>query len=63
MTKHNVKNNRFIWLASYHLPWREAKAGTEGRNLEAGHEAETWKITVYWLVPHGFAQPTFLYTT
>lgn len=30
----------FIWLVGYSLPWREAKAGTQGRNLEAGLETE-----------------------
>jgi hypothetical protein len=31
---------------------REARAGTEGRNLEAGTEAEAMDGAAHWLAPH-----------
>lgn len=33
---------------------REVRAGTYGRNLETGMEAETIEEYAYWLAPHGF---------
>lgn len=32
---------------------REARAGTQVRNLEAGAEAKAMEGAIYWLVPHG----------
>ena len=39
----------FTWLVGYSLSQREAKAGTQGWNLEAGMEADLMESAAYWL--------------
>jgi hypothetical protein len=36
--------------------------GTEGRNLEAGTDAEAMEDTAYWLVPNGLLTILLLFT-
>ena len=47
MTKSNLRRKEFIWLAGHALSLKEVRAGTQGRNLEAGAETDTWRNTAY----------------
>lgn len=44
-----LREEGFIWLVTdYNPPSREAKAGTQGRDLEAGTEAEVMEESCLW---------------
>lgn len=52
LTKHWLKENwerkEFLWLEEYRTSWKEARAGAEGRNMEARTEVG-WRDAVHWL--------------
>lgn len=41
MTKSKLRSKTFIWLTDYNSSPEKAKAGTRGRHLEVGPEAES----------------------
>ena len=51
--KHNLRMKGGIWLTctEHSLSLREVQAATQGRNLEAGTEAEAMEISAYWIAP------------
>ena len=40
MTKNNLREGKGLFHLNFHITSKEAKAETQGRNLEAGTEAE-----------------------
>jgi hypothetical protein len=54
--QNNSGRKGLVWLTlpHYHSSLKEARARTkEGRNPEAGADAEAWSGAAYWLVLHG----------
>lgn len=65
-TKHCNKNqleekrvNFCFGLLGYISTGTEVRAGTQGKNLEAMCEQKKQRISVYWVVPHGFLSLLF----
>lgn len=58
MIKSNLRRKGFIWFMDYSLPRREVRVGNQGKNLEAGTEAETM---AHWLVLQAHSQPLSLH--
>ena len=53
--QNNSGRKGLVWLTlpHYHSSLKEARARTkEGRNPEAGADAEAWSGAAYWIAPH-----------
>ena len=51
----------FFYLTAYSLPWRKIKVESQGRNLEAGTEAESVEECCSLDCSPWLAQPAFIY--
>ena len=61
MTKSRLRKKGFISDYSFYSPSsREVRAGTQGKNLETGTDAEAMRSATYWCVPHMACSTCFL---
>lgn len=49
VTKKQLEEEGLIWLAhpDYSPLWRRVRTGNQGKNLESGTQAETWRCAAY----------------